>query len=231
MKTTATNIIRWAGLAAIGTGSIFVGMQAIHPLDVLPNVTTPMWAVVHYLGVTMGFLGLLGVTGIYARQVEESGWLGLAGYLLLSFFYAITLAFQFIEALISPALVSVAPQFVEGFLGMAGGHASLVDLGALPTVYVLTGFVGYMLGGLIFGIATFRAGVLPRWAGALLAVGVVLPLLTTGLLPHPFDRALAVPVGFAMAWMGYALWSERRVQTSAAAHGAQKPQLRHAPAK
>ena len=31
----------------------------------------------------------------------------------------------------------------------------------------------YMLGGLLFGIATFRARILPRWAGCLLAVGAV----------------------------------------------------------
>jgi hypothetical protein len=71
-----------------------------------------------------------------------------------------------------------------------------------------------MFGGLLFGIATFRAGILPRWAGGLLAVGVVLPLITTGLLPHPLDRILAVPVGFAVAWLGYALWSERHEKTS-----------------
>jgi hypothetical protein len=28
-----------------------------------------------------------------------------------------------------------------------------------------------MLGGVLFGIATFRAGILPRWAGGLLAIG------------------------------------------------------------
>ena len=31
MKTTTTNVIRWAGLAAIGAGSLFIGIQAIHP--------------------------------------------------------------------------------------------------------------------------------------------------------------------------------------------------------
>ena len=32
----------------------------------------------------------------------------------------------------------------------------------------------YILGPLLFGIATFRASVLPRWAGALLVLGAVL---------------------------------------------------------
>jgi hypothetical protein len=214
MKITASKLIRWAGLAAMAAGSLFVVMQAIHPLDELANVTSARWALVHVLGVAMGFLGLFGVTGIYTRQAEETGWLGLAGYLLLSLFYALTLAFQFIEAFVSPLLASEAPRFVEGFLAIAAGRAGEFNMGALPTVYALTGFAGYMLGGLLLGIATFRGGVLPRWAGALLATGVVLPLITTGLIPHPFDRILALPVGGAVAWLGYALWAERRAPAS-----------------
>ena len=41
----------------------------------------------------------------------------------------------------------------------------------------------YMVGGLLFGIATFRAGILPRWAGVLLAIGTVLAPVA-GLLPN-----------------------------------------------
>ena len=67
-----------------------------------------------------------------------------------------------------------------------------------------------MLGGVLFGVATFRAGVLPRWAAGLLVVGTLLPILGSSLVPHPFDRIFALPVGLALAWLGYALWSERR---------------------
>jgi hypothetical protein len=70
--------------------------------------------------------------------------------------------------------------------------------------------VSYLLGGVLFGVATFRAGVLPRWAAGLLVVGTLLPVLGSSLVPHPFDRIFAVPVGLALAWLGYALWSERR---------------------
>jgi hypothetical protein len=231
MKTTASNIIRLAGLPAMGSGIAFIVMQAIHPLDVLSSVTTGGWTIVHYLGVAMGLLGLFGMTGIYARQVEKAGWLGLAGYLLLSLFYAITTAFQFIEAFVSPVLATAAPQFVEGLLGVASGHPTGFNLGALPMVYNLSGFVGYMLGGLLFGIATFRAGILPRWAGALLVVGVVLPLIGSGLVPHPFDRIFAVPVALAVAWLGYALWTERREKASEVVLDTQSGQLRQAAVK
>ena len=115
MKTTASNLIRWAGLAAMGAGILFLAIQLIHPLDVLESVTTTRWAIVHYLGIVMCLLGLLGMTGIYARQAEEAGWLGLTGYLLVSLFFALTLGFQFVEAFVSPLLANaaVANQAVE----------------------------------------------------------------------------------------------------------------------
>jgi hypothetical protein len=224
MKITASNLIRWAGLSAMGAGILFIAIQAIHPLDVLSSVTTARWAIVHYLGVAMCLFGLFGLVGLYARQVEEAGWLGLAGYLLFSLFWALTTAFQFIEAFISPVLAPEAPKFVEGFLGIVTGAPSEINLGALPTVYMITGLL-YMLGGLLFGIATLRAGILPRWAAGLLAFGIVLPLLASSLVPHPFDRIFAVPVGLSLAWLGYALWSERREQASEPLLSKASPQL------
>ena len=214
MKTTPSNLIRWAGLAAMGTGILYIAIQAIHPLDVLSSVTTARWVFVHSLSIVMDLLGLLGIAGLYARQVEKSGWLGLAGYLLFSLFWALTLAFHFLEAFVEPQLATVAPKFVEGLLGVVTGAPSEISLGAIPGVYALDGIAGYVLGGLLFGIATFRAGILPRWAGGLLALGAILPLLLSSLVHHPYDRLFAVPVGLALAWLGYSLFVERGDKTS-----------------
>ena len=171
----------------------------------------------------MALFGLLVIVGLYARQANEAGWLGLAGYLLLSLFYALTMAFQFTEALILPLLATAAPTFVEGFLGIVSKHASEVNLGALPVVYALNG-VPYILGGLLFGIATLRAGILPRWAAGLLAVGAALTP-AGALVPHPLDRTFAVPVGVALAWLGYALWAERREPAADPIPGSASPQV------
>ena len=224
MKPTTTNLIRWSGLAAILAGGIFVIIQPLHPSDVLASVTTPMWAIVHYLGVAMCFFGLLGMAGLYARQVRETGWLGLVGYLLLSLFYALTLAFQFIEAFVSPRLAAESPAYVEGILGIANGQPTGIDLGALPTVYSLTGGF-YLLGGLIFGIATYRARVLPRWAAGLLTIAGPIAPIAVALLPHALERYAAVPLGVALAWLGYALLSERRAPAAASAPGAGRLQV------
>ncbi len=217
-------LIRWAGLAAMGAGIIFAVIQPIHPLDVLASVTTPRWAIIQSVKVAMCLLGLLGMAGLYARQVKASGWLGLVGYLLFSLFFALTSAFVFAEAFILPVLATEAPKFVAGFLGIITNAPSEINLGALPTLYMVASDM-YVLGGLLFGIATFRAGILPRWAAGLMAVGAVAPFVLA-VLPHPLDRTFAVPMGVALAGLGYALWSERGEHASEPVPGRVSPQLR-----
>ncbi len=224
MKITASSLIRWSGLAALVAGIIFAGIQPIHPADVLASVTTGAWAIITPLKTAMCLLFLLGITGIYARQAKEAGWLGLAGFLLFSLSWALNLAFIFAEAFIIPLLATAAPKFVDGFFGIFNGHAIETNLGALPALYALTGVL-YMLGGLLFGIATLRAGILPRWAAGLLAVAAAVTP-AAALLPHELQRLAAVPVGVALAWLGYALWSERREQASQPLPGRGSPQLR-----
>jgi hypothetical protein len=202
-------------------GIIFAGIQPIHPPDVVASVTTGAWAIITRLKTAMCLLFLLGILGIYARQVGKAGWLGLAGYLLFSLSWALQTAFVFAETFILPPLATDAPEFVDGLLGMASGRASEVDLGALPALYALVGIL-YLLGGLLLGIATLRAGILPRGAAGLLAVTATLTP-AAALLPHHIQRLAAVPMGVALAWLGYALWSERRAPASEGSPGRTAP--------
>ena len=227
MKPTAPKLIRWAGLSAMAAGIIFVVILPIQPPDVLSSVTTDAWAIVQSAQVAMCILGLLGLTGLYARQANEAGWLGLAGYLLFSLFYALTLPFVFAQAFILPHLATTAPAFVQSWLGIINPESPVeMNLGALPVLYWLAGFAGYMLGGLLFGIATFRAGVLPRWAAGLLAVAGPLGPVAVALLPHALERYVGEPLGIALARLGYALFSERREQASDPAAGSGSPRVR-----
>jgi hypothetical protein len=218
------NLIRWTGLAAMAAGIIYVGIQPIHPSDMLASVTTSAWAIIQSLKIVMCLLFLLGITGLYARQVEESGWLGLTGFLLWGLSWALQLAFIFAQAFIMPVLAAAAPPFVESWLGMINGHPGTMNIGVLPALYGLVGIL-YILGGLLFGIATFRAAVLPRWPAGLLAVAAAVTP-AAALIPHPLNRSLAVPLGLALVWLGYALWAEPRAHVADPVPSSVRPQLR-----
>ena len=221
---SGSSLIRYAGLAAVGAGAIFIGIQPFHPPDVLESVSTRVWAALQPLKLVMCLLFLLGLAGLYARQAEKTGWLGLIGFLLFSLSWALQTGFVFTEAYILPVLAQVAPAFVASFLGIVNGSPGEMNIGALPGLYMLVGIL-YLVGGLLFGIATFRARVLPRWAGGLLAVGVLLPLLASSFVLHPLDRIFAVPVGLAIAWLGASLWSRRQERAVAFPAGPEGPQL------
>jgi hypothetical protein len=228
MKMTGANLIRQAGLSAMVAGSIFTVVGLIHPPNVVSSVTTSMWTFVHLLTIVMAFFGLLGIAGIYARQVEKAGWMGLAGCLLLSLWYVIVTGFTFFEAFILPLLASDSPKVAASFLGIFTGSVGETSVGALATLWTLLGVV-YILGNLLFGIATFRAGILSRWAAALLGLGAV-SSPAFGLLPQSFAPLAAVPVGLGLAWLGYSLWSERLAPGSQRAPARERAQLSPTPA-
>ena len=224
MKVTPSALIRYAGLAAVAAGLVYAGIQPIHPPDVLASVTTGAWAVMMPLKAVMCLLFLIGLIGLYARQAKEAGWLGLAGYLLFSLSWALNFAFIFAEGFIIPLLAEAAPAFVDGFFGIFNGHSIEMNLGSLPALYAVTGLL-YMLGGLLFGVTTFRAGILPRRAAGLLAVVSALTPLAA-LLPHELQRLAGMPVGLAVAWLGFALWVGHRAETAGTLTTADMPQLR-----
>jgi hypothetical protein len=211
MKVTTSKLIRWAGLSAMIAGILYVLVGMFHPLNVLSSVTTTRWAIVHVIATAMCFFILFGLTGLYARQTEKSGWLGLVGFFLYSLSWVLTLGYTFAEVFILPRLATQAPAYVQGFLG-AYSSSGDPNFAVLANLWTVTGIL-YMGGGLLFGIATFRARILSRWAAGLLAIGSVLSPLAA-LLPHQYQPLVAIPVGLALAWLGFSLWSERREQVT-----------------
>jgi hypothetical protein len=215
-KSTATektfNLIRWAGLSALLAGICYVFVGVFHPPNLPSSVPSTRWEIVHIVACAMSFFAVLGMAGLYARQAKRTGWLGLAGFLLLTFWFVLIMGFSFVEAFVLPHIATTAPSFLQGWFGMLTGSATTVKLGSLATLWTLSGPI-YMLGGLLFGIAIFRAAILPRWAGALLALGTLLAPVAKA-LPNASQPKIAIPVGLALAWLGYALWSERRSSAS-----------------
>jgi len=217
MTFTTSSLIRWTGLAAAIGGAIFAGIQPIHPADVLASVSTPEWAIIMPIKLIMCFMLLAGITGLYARQADKAGWLGLAGAALLLMTWVLQTAFIFLEAFVLPVLTTTAPAFIESVLGVVSGAPLTADVGLLPVLFGVVG-VGYMLGGLLFGIATVRAGVLPRWPAILLAAAATLTPLAA-LLPHAVQRLAGIPVGVAFVWLGLALWAGYRATAAATRDG------------
>ena len=217
------NLIRATGPFAVAAGLIFAGIQPIHPPDYLASVTTGTWAAFMYAKLAMCLFFLVGITGIYSRQANRAGWLGLAGFALLIVTWFLQSVFIFTEGFILPVVANVAPQFVESFLTLANGAQPTMEIGAAGALYGVAGLC-YMLGGLVFGIATLRAGVLPKWAAVLLAVAAVLTP-AAALVPHEFQRLAGIPVGLAIAWLGLGVWTVRQ---PAAAQASAQPSLHQA---
>ncbi|MCC7359092.1 MAG: hypothetical protein IT317_06430 [Anaerolineales bacterium] len=205
-------LIRWAGLAALVAGLCFAARELLEPPDIHSSVTTPQWATAHYLSIAMSLFGLLGVTGIYARQAGKAGWLGVAGYLLLSLWLVLSLTFTFFEAFVLPLVAAEAPAFAETYLLVISRSTGEMTVGALTALWGLSDIL-FVLGSLVFGVATLRAGVLSRWAAGLFTIGIgVAPAY--GLLPTALQPLVAVPIGLGLAWLGYSLWSEKRLSVT-----------------
>lgn len=227
---TASTLMRLAGLSAVLAGLCMVVMGLFHPVNIPEAVTTTTWVNVHIAATAMSFFGLFGMAGLYARQAEKSGWLGLTGFVLISIWFGLVMPFSFMEAFILPRLATVLPEFVAGFLGMFTGVPSEIDLGILPTLWNLSGPM-FILGPLLFGIATFRAGVLPRWAGGLLAFGALL-IPVGAMVPAEYQPEVALlTIALALTWLGSALLIERREKTSEVVPGKVNTQISQPEAK
>lgn len=217
------NLIRWSGAFAILGGILFPLAALIHPNgEDLASVLMPLWVPAHLLGWVSTTLMHIGLVGLYARQVERAGWLGLLGFILAFVGGAFAITIQYLTSTVIPLVARQAP--------------ALFDQAMRPPAFAPPLFVlGFVLGHFLFGLATARAGVLPRWSGYLVIIGIALFFLgelaflgqdiTAPAVKQFFDllhrlRPLILlgdaAFGLGLAWMGYAVWSEKRAPASLA---------------
>jgi hypothetical protein len=214
MNFTANRLTAAAGLCAAAAGAIYAGVQIHHPpADVAHIVTTEM-TIRMTAKVVMCVLALVGFTGMSVRCRDRFGRLGHAGYVLLSAGFLTMLAGEILVGYYLPTVADSKPGYVQHVLNAAVGHGPTGGIGHLTVLFAFQGF-GYAVGGLLFGIALFRAGVLSRWASALFAYGTVSALALVA-LPQSFDRPFAVPVGIALIGLGISLWRDQRRQAKTA---------------
>jgi hypothetical protein len=193
---SSSNLIRWSGLAAL-VGGVLVVVYDVLDAALFPGgqgsgaMATSSWFIVQILSLVGLVLITLGLVGLYARQVEQGETLGLVAFLVAFIGTVMVSGSVWSEAFIGPVVAEAAPELV-------GANPS----GVVAAGIILT-FGLFALGWLLFGLASLRAGVLPRGAALLLMVGAVLFFVVSSL---EFPGSTIV-MGAALVWMGYALWS------------------------
>jgi hypothetical protein len=222
MTITTTTLTRAAGLAAVAGGLLFIAVQFKHPLLTAPFTTTTEYAVRETAKILMAALSLVGITGIYLRQVRQTGVLGLIGYLLLSVGYLTILSIQVIAVFVLPDLAASQPGYVSDALAVAHSGHPVGDVSRFQTLNHIA--ITYIAGGILFGIALFRAGILARWAAALMTLGAVATIATFQ-LPELTQRLFAIPAAIALIGLGYSLWRDQRTQAVRVPPSTDSPQL------
>lgn len=185
-----STLSRLAGPFALVAGGLFITAQVLlfatlEPADKLATVQKPLFAVAQ-ISFFFGFcMLLLTLFAAYEWQADKAGTFGVLAFcaaVIGTMFLAGDLWF---DTFAGPWIITAAPDVANAPTGsvVAGGFAS----------YAL-----FAIGWVLFGLASFRARVLPRLISVAIMVGGAVGFLA--LLP-PFG----IPLGLAMialgAWM------------------------------
>lgn len=182
-----------AGLAALLSGVLSGAgdlLSLVVDLESPEVATTAPYAFVFGLYLLSGILLLLGLVGLYTRQSQAAGTLGLVSFLVAFLGTALVTGAIWFELFISPSLAAEAPTIARTELGLVGFLLS----------FVLAG-----LGWLLFGVATLRASVYPRGGAVLLMVGAVMTLAPM-VAPIPLS---GIVLSVAVAWLGFLLFTDK----------------------
>ncbi|HEY7092934.1 MAG TPA: hypothetical protein VH393_07135 [Ktedonobacterales bacterium] len=214
---SSSRLIRLGGLVAL-VGFVFVFiMETIYffalPDDVAESVeaSSSEFFVIELLYIIALLIAFLGFVALYARQAERVGVLGLIGFVMSFFGFVSFFALEWMRTFVLPVLAQVIPSLLDN-----------PDPNAAPA-FQAAQTIGFLLlfgGWLLFGVATLRAGVLPRGAAILLMAGAVLAAFWA---VDPFGgifelTGAGISWGYAaFAWMGYVVWSRRPVAAESSA--------------
>ena len=210
MSTTTTThrFTAIAGLCAAIGGAIYAGVQINHPPADLAHIVTTEMTIRMTAKIVFLILALIGFAGMFLGHRSRFGRLGRAGYALVSVGFLAMLVQECIVGYYLPTIAHSQPVYVQHVLNGAMAHGTSTGIGAMQGLFLIAG-LGYSLGGLLFGIALFRARVLSRSASLLLAYGTTSALALSA-LPESFSRPFAVPTGVALIGLGVSLWREQR---------------------
>ena len=173
------SLYRLAALACGLNALLLVASEALGSTSIAPA-----------LNLLAGLFHSLALPALYLRQRSESGLLGGVGFII----HAIGLTLLFGAVFSS---VFVIPVFGEN----AADRFSEVQ--RLP---FLASALSFVIGVLIFSVASLRASVFPRLAIILYGIGyLVVPFVTAA--PGFILSFASLVTGVGTAWFGYFLWT------------------------
>jgi hypothetical protein len=195
--------VRWSGIGLMVSGLLILPV-VVHP-DIFETgfaeaSRDPLWAPGHAAGLLVVVLSLFGLAGLAARHGARLGRLGVVGTILTAVGLVATTALAALEAFAFPVLAREAPTLLD-LDGPLLGSAAVRVVGGLALLW----FVGLA----VLGTAIERAGVLPRGAGALLAVAAVAFAAFEGPFVPVLGQLSVVVFAAAYGWVGWALCSDR----------------------
>lgn len=203
---TSATLFRLGGLALLVALPLQVLGFVLHPPgERVVDVLQPVYGPAHLILFVSWLFAMLGLSGFYARQAERAGILGLIGFVATGFAAAYHFYLLLYEAYATVALAGdPATQALVGDGPLAHGAGALGPLGFAS-----------ILAFPLFGVATVRAGVLPRPAGWLQIASVPVFVLSAFVIPPDVAPLPGVaPITFlyyltflGYAWGGYALWT------------------------
>ena len=227
----AANTTKWIGIGLLGL-ALYGVLTFWSAIDPQPDptthyeawsqyVTTDYYLIKHLFGSVLGMiLAMLGTVALGARLANSrAGRLGLVAMVIAFLGYALFLT-------VGGVSTFAAPQEGQAYLAGIEEYAQLPPILAISaqSVLVLLAPLLLFVGNVLLGVAIWRSGTLPRWAGALWVAAQVFMLLLGQAVAIFITNStpLTVPVGALLlviggAWMA---WSVLR-EPSAGAVGVQ----------
>ena len=152
------------------------------------------WLLVGLVSLIGSMLFVIGLPGMYLRQAGRAGVLGLVGFILVFFDFLLQGTFSTLQVTVLPLLAQVASKLLEGET-LPGSMFLLLLVFSLLDV----------IGAILFGIATIRAQVFPRWTGVLLiivGIGAGLLFAFPGAI---IEIVYSIAFSAVFMWCGYEL--------------------------
>ena len=215
---SAPNITRWIGIGLLGL-PLYGAMTFFSSLDPQPDpnthleawsrfVTTDSYVLKHLLLSDLGIV--FAIFGTFALGVHlatsRAGRMGLWAMVVTVFGSALFLTIGGVTTFAAPEEGQAVLAGVEEFESLPTIFANTLMMATFGVAVLLM-----LAGNVLLGVAVWRSGTLPKWAGALWVAGSALPLLGQLYIMLPIgadSTPPTVPMGALLlaiggAWMAY----------------------------